>query len=45
MCWEQIEELPVSFNDRRRVRVDKAAQGGQRVKEGWELRRFCQRQD
>jgi hypothetical protein len=39
------EGLPVSFNDRHGVREDKAEQGGQRVKEGWESRRFCQRQD
>jgi hypothetical protein len=37
--------LPVSFNDRRGVCEDKAERGGQRVKEGWESRRFCQRQD
>jgi hypothetical protein len=44
-CQEQIKELPVSFTDRCRVHMDKAAQGGWRIKEGCELRRFCQRQD
>jgi hypothetical protein len=39
------EGLPVSFNDRRGVREDKAERGGRRVKEGWESRRFCRRQD
>jgi hypothetical protein len=39
------EGLPVSFNDRCGVCEDKAERGGQRVKEGWESRRFCRRQD
>jgi hypothetical protein len=35
---EQIEELPVSFADRRGDRVDKAARGGRRIKERRESR-------